>query len=39
MKNYAWNDLLEQATDPNTYIPWAINIGIVVAIAAILAIL
>ncbi|MGR8950189.1 MAG: mechanosensitive ion channel family protein [Gammaproteobacteria bacterium] len=35
MKNYAWNDLLEQATDPNTYIPWAINIGIVVAILVI----
>src|SRR5210317_200222 len=32
MKNYDWNYLLERAFDPNTYMPWVINIGTAVAI-------
>ena len=32
MKNLDWKTLLEQVSDPNTYIPWVINIGIAIAI-------
>ena len=32
MKTLDWKTLLEQASDPNTYIPWVINIAIAISI-------